>query len=534
MPPPTRNCLVAVKNNHTQNIKPASFLDLRVLFFILQKAIIILSKLLAFSKKSYLCKLRNIFHQKMLSLILLSVFGITNLFLGFLRQRNIVLFASMAFTFITLVVNWLDMNGTLITFDASLNGGMMANDKLSTSFAFVMLLTALLIFPLSTHYLKDKEAQPAEYYAILMFSLVGALMMVSYKNLIMLFVGVEILSISMYVLTGSDKHNVKSNEAALKYFLMGSFATGILLFGMALLYGAVGAFTTEAIQTYVSANKVADSPMAFLGFSMMLIGILFKISAAPFHFWTPDVYEGAPSLFTAFMSTIVKTAGIGATLKFVTLFGFIPLGASWYPAWYKGVAIVVILTLAIGNITAVYQSSFKRMLAYSGISHAGYLLMAVLALSPISSVKAILFYTLAYSVATVAAFGGLMAVAGNKRKEEYAYFNGLGKTNPFLALSITISMLSLAGIPLTAGFFGKLFVFLSVFERGLYFLVVVAVLMAAVGVYYYFRVIIAMYMREGNNEPVQVSSGTIATLLIANILTIALGIAPDLWLNWFM
>ncbi|TAE19140.1 MAG: NADH-quinone oxidoreductase subunit N [Bacteroidetes bacterium] len=467
----------------------------------------------------------------MLSLILLSSFGIANLFLGFLRQRNIVLFASIAFTFITLVVSWLDSNGALIPFPANINNGMMATSNITTAFSMVLLLTALLIFPLSEHYLKDKEAQPAEYYAILLFSLVGALMMVTYQNLIMLFVGVEILSVSMYVLTGADKRNLKSNEAALKYFLMGAFATGILLFGMALLYGASNGFTLKAIEDTVKLSPQNMPPMLALGFCFMLIGILFKISAAPFHFWTPDVYEGAPSFFTAFMSTIVKTAGISALLKFLIIF------APAYLFWYQGLLGVIILTLLVGNVTAVYQNSFKRMLAYSGISHAGYLLLAVACVSAVRPndkvFNAVLFYSLAYSISTIAAFGGLMAVAGEKRKEDYAYFNGLGKTNPFLALSITISMLSLAGIPLTAGFFGKLFIFTAVYQKGLYFMLIVAVLMSSIGIYYYFRVIIAMYMKEGNGKPVEVSSGTIATLMIANILTILLGLAPDLWLNLF-
>jgi NADH-quinone oxidoreductase subunit N len=464
----------------------------------------------------------------MLSLILLSSFGITNLFLGFLRQRNIVLMASIAFTFITLLVTWFDNNGALIVFDASLNNGMMSTNNVTTAFSMIMLLTALLIFPLSEHYIKDKEAQPAEYYAILLFSLVGAIMMVTYQNLIMLFVGVEILSVSMYVLTGSDKRNSKSNEAALKYFLMGSFTTGFLLFGMALIYGAVGGFTMQSIQTYVAGNAGKASPMLTLGFSLMMIGILFKISAAPFHFWTPDVYEGAPTLFTAFMSTVVKTAGIGAILKFLIL--FVPIQAFWF----QGLLGIVVLTIILGNVTAVYQSSFKRMLAYSGISHAGYLLMAVISLRshlPQTQVlNAILFYSLAYSVATIAAFGGLLAVAGEKRKEDYAYFNGLGKTNPFLAFSITVSMLSLAGIPLTAGFWGKFFIFTNVYKANMFYLLIVAVLMATVGIYYYFRVIIAMYLKEGSGQPVQVSSGTVAVLLIANVLTLLLGIAPDLWL----
>ena len=461
----------------------------------------------------------------MLSIILLSTFGIANLFLGFLRQRSTVLWASILFLAVTLVVNWFDVGDGLIAFDASINKGMMLTNRVTAMFSTIVLLTAVLVFLLSEHYIKNKEAQSAEYYAILMFSLVGALMMITYQNLLMLFIGVEILSISMYVLTGSDKRNLKSNEAALKYFLMGSFATGILLFGMALLYGATGGFTIEIIRGFAQGNP--NSVMLLLGLSFLLIGILFKVSAAPFHFWTPDVYDGAPSLFTAFMSTVVKTAGFIALFKILWACFSTPV---IYNFWYQGLVAITILTLVVGNVTAVYQNSFKRMLAYSGISHAGYLLLAVVAMHPSHSLRGILFYSLAYSIATAAAFGGLMAVAGEKRKEDYAYFNGLGKTNPFLAFSITLAMLSLAGIPLTAGFFGKLFVFIPVFERGLYFLLVIAILMSTVGIYYYFRVIIAMYMKEGNGQAVEVSGGTIAALLIANTLTILLGIAPDLWL----
>jgi NADH-quinone oxidoreductase subunit N len=462
----------------------------------------------------------------MLSITLLSIFGVINLFLGFLRNRPLVLYSAIVFTAIALVSNFMDWNEPWIDFGNQINNGMMRTDKPSILFSGVILLTALLIFPLSQKLLKDPEAQPAEYYSIMLFSLVGALMMTTYQNLIMLFVGLEILSVSMYVLTGTDKRNIRSNEAAIKYFLMGAFATGIFLFGVALLYGAVGNFTLDSIRNYINDNLSAPSPLLHLGLFMMLIGMLFKVSAVPFHFWTPDVYDGAPTLFTAYMSTIVKTAGFAAIFKLL-IFSF----GQIYTTWNTILLIITILTLVLGNITAVYQESFKRMMAYSSISHAGYLLMAVVAFNP-QSLESVIFYSASYSLATISAFGVLILVAGEKRNEGYEHFNGLAKKNPFLALVMTISMLSLAGIPLTAGFFGKFFIFSSVFQRDLTWMAVVAILMSAVGIYYYFRVIIAMYMRESNRDKIDVSGAYIISLLLTTLLTILLGLMPDLLISW--
>ena len=248
----------------------------------------------------------------------------------------------------------------------------------------------------------------------------------------MLFVGLEVLSVAMYVLTGTDKRSIRSNEAALKYLLMGSFATGILLFGIALIYGATGSFKLSGIASFTSLSLRYQQPsaMLFAGILMVLAGMLFKVSAAPFHFWTADVYDGAPTLFTAFMSTVVKTAGFAALYK-LTSVAF----AAGYGYWAYVLAGITVLTLLVGNLTALYQDSFKRMMAYSSISHAGYLLLAVLA-GVHGSQSAILFYSLAYSLATVAAFGVLMVVAENTPRdgrpdETYEAFNGLGRREPF-------------------------------------------------------------------------------------------------------
>ena len=238
-----------------------------------------------------------------------------------------------------------------------------------------------------------------------MFSLVGAVMMVGFQNLIMLFVGVEILSVSMYVLTGSDKRNLRSNEAALKYFLMGAFTTGIMLFGMALLYGATGSFTLSGIASYAANPQVGLSLLLYVGLLMLLIGLLFKVSAAPFHFWTPDVYDGAPTIFTAFMSTVVKTAGFAALFRLLSV-SFMGV----YQFWWVILAVITAITLIISNVTAVYQNSFKRMMAYSSISHAGYLFIGLASLGA-QTKQAIVFYSLAYSIATISAFGVLLLVS---------------------------------------------------------------------------------------------------------------------------
>jgi NADH-quinone oxidoreductase subunit N len=446
------------------------------------------------------------------------------LFLGFLRNRQILFVSAIFFMVMVFIANLLDWN-TPISFGDFINKGMMRTDNISVCFTAILLLTSCLILPLSNTYIQNQDAHTPEYYAILFFSLVGAIMMVSYENLIMLFIGVETLSVSMYILAGADKRNIRSNEAALKYLLMGAFATGILLFGFALLYGATGHFTLTDIGHYISLG--GNSPMLYLGLMMTLIGVLFKVSAAPFHFWTPDVYEGSPTLFTAFMSTIVKTAGFASLYKLLS-----SAFSGIYDFWLVTLLVITALTLIIGNVTAVFQKSFKRMMAYSSISHAGYMLIAVVTFSA-NSTKSILFYSLAYSLATISAFGVLMLVSDKNKQEDYDNFNGLGKTNPFLAIVMPVSMLSLAGIPLTAGFLGKLLIFIGAYEQGFYGLMILAALMSTIGIYYYFRVIIAMYLKPNSErEKINVSTPYIVALLLTTLLSVGFGLFPDVLLGF--
>jgi NADH-quinone oxidoreductase subunit N len=319
-------------------------------------------------------------------------------------------------------------------------------------------------------------------------------------------------------LAGSHKQDLKSNEAALKYFLMGSFSTGLMLMGIAFLYGDAGPFFVDGI----NAGVAELSPMKIIGMVLLLASMSFKVSAAPFHFWTPDVYDGSPTVFTSFMSTIVKAAGFFAFLKlFESAFGKIQL------EWKLLVAILAALTLIIGNVTAVFQQSVKRMLSYSSIAQAGFMMLAIFTLNTYAK-QGIILYFAAYSIATIIIF----AVLAKFKDHTIDAFNGFAKQQPIVSLALLIAFLSLAGIPLTAGFFAKYYMLLAVIKDGsMLWLAVIGILGAAVSVYYYFRVIQAIYFKSPSEEVnIEVSSGFRWSLLIASLLIIALGIHPD-WIT---
>lgn len=403
--------------------------------------------------------------------------------------------------------------------------GMMQMDNFALAFSLLTIVGTLFIFLLTSRYFAEDSPNIAEYFTLILFSLCGMIIMVSYKNLSMLFIGIEIMSVSLYILAGIRKLNFASNEASLKYFLMGAFSTGFLLFGVALIYGATGSFDIDVIQHYLVDNVQAVSPLFYPGIILMMIGLCFKVGAAPFHFWTPDVYEGAPTLITTFMATVVKTAGFAA---FIRLFAgaFEPLHDFWGPA----VLAIIVLTLCIGNITALFQRNFKRLLAYSSISHAGYLMFAIVVLTANSSSN-VLVYAAAYTFATIIAFGVLILVKQQTGSEMIDSFNGLGKKNPLAAVALTIAMLSLAGIPLTAGFIGKYVMFLNVMENYRTALVVIAILNALIGFYYYFKVVIAVWFKTDEGVQLQTSFSYKFVLVLAAFITLLLGVYPTLILN---
>lgn len=395
---------------------------------------------------------------------------------------------------------------------------MVVFDNYALAFSGLLVVMSFLWMLMSRSYFTS-PGNAAEHYALILFSLAGAIVMVSFSDLTMFFIGLEILSIALYVLAGSDKLSTRSNESALKYFMMGAFATGFLLFGIALIYGVCGTFNLGKIASYVGANPAALPVMFYVGIVMLLVGLLFKVSAVPFHYWAPDVYEGAPTVVTAYMATIVKTAAFAA---FYRLFStcFSPVFEWWTPI----IAVISAATMLLGNILAVYQSSLKRMLAYSSIAHAGYMLMAVTSLNQ-SSPGAILLYAAAYSLSSIGIFTVLnyMTAAGD---ENISALKGFAKYNPFGAFLISLCVLSLAGIPPVAGFFAKYYIFYGALKSNLTWLVLVAVLSSLIGVYYYFRIIIAMYQPAENEPAFSLKGINFFVLLVAGLLSLALGIFP--------
>ncbi len=302
---------------------------------------------------------------------------------------------------------------------------------------------------------------------------------------------------------------------------MGAFASAFLLFGIVLIYGVTSSFHLEGIRSFVDAHPDNLPPLMLAGIMLIIAGLGFKVAAAPFHFWAPDVYYGSPTLITSFMATIVKTVAVAAFFRLFSVC-FLPAEDSWITI-LSGIAV---LTMTIGNITAVYQNSFKRILAYSGIAHAGYILIALISINEYSA-SSILYYTLAYSVSTICAFAGLVVVMELTGNDTMESFKGLGKNNPFLAFIITIAMLSLAGIPPTAGFFAKFSIFSNALREHHYFLSVVAVLNACIGIYYYFRIIPMMYARSPAKMAIPISSAYKIMMIIMTLLIILLGLFPN-------
>ncbi len=458
----------------------------------------------------------------MYPIILLSVSGILTLFLGFAKNKSLLLPATLLFLTAALAVGFLDWNKPGLYFN-----GMLEINNIGIVVQSIILISAIFIIALSTNQFEDTYAHAAELYAIMQMSLVGALIMVTFQNLIMLFLGLEILSVALYVLTGSDKRNLRGNEAAIKYFLMGAFATGILLFGIAMLYGGTGSFDING--TIAMSKAYPEAKIFFwIGMIMLLIGLLFKVSAAPFHFWTADVYQGAPTIFTAFMATIVKTAGFFALYRIISIsFGF------EYQFWSNILYGSIALSLIIGNVSAVFQSNFKRMLAFSSVSQAGFMLFSIIGLGSNTS-SSLGFYSASYALATITAFGVFMVVSANqiengRPNENIIVFKGLLKRNPLLAVILIISMLSLSGIPLTSGFWGKFFVFNDAASKGFVWIIVLAVVMSTVSLYYYFKPIRATFGEaDANLAPIEVPILTKMVLVVCCILIVLLGIAPQL------
>jgi NADH-quinone oxidoreductase subunit N len=451
------------------------------------------------------------------AIILSAVWGVLMMFSGvFISQRATIRNIAIAGMTLLLALNIAEQKGFhLFNIDVK---GMLVFDSFGLLFNSIAFGATLIYFLLSARDIEDVGINVAEYFALIFFISCGIAISSSFNTLLMLFLGIEIISIPLYILTGSDKRNLKSNEASLKYFLMGSFSTGIMLMGIALIYGATGSFTMESMGVPLKGFE----PVLTAGLLLLLVSMSFKVSAAPFHFWTPDVYDGAPTVFTSFMATIVKAA---IFIAFVRLFDA-AYGAQ-LAQWKPTLAFIIAATLFIGNVTAVFQQSVKRMLAYSSIAQAGFMLFALFGYNQYAK-EGIILYAAAYSLATI----GIFAILIKMKDYTFDGYNGLGKNKPLLAAANTIFLLSLAGIPLTAGFMAKYYMLMAAVQNGSYlWLVIFAVLCAAISVYYYFRVIQAMYFKDGDGQTIEVSTFFRVVLVVLAGLVLLLGLFPQLILE---
>jgi NADH-quinone oxidoreductase subunit N len=453
------------------------------------------------------------------ALLLSAIFGVVMMLLGIgVKKQALIRTVAIAGMAILLIVNWMEKAGIhFFHFDVT---AFMVFDSFSLTFNAIVIFSTLVFFLVAGRDMERAGKYYPDYFALIFFILCGIFITTSFTSLLTLFLGIEIISIPLYILTGADKRNLKSNEASLKYFLMGSFSTGIMLMGITLIYGSQATFSVD----HFNFAGFGSSRLVITGMLFLLFAVSFKASVAPFHFWAPDVYDGAPTAFTSFMATVVK---VGVFAGFVRLFNdsFFLLK----PTWQVWVAIFIVLTLLIGNVTAVFQQSVKRMLAYSSVSHAGFMLFAIFALNS-TGYEGLLIYGLVYSMATI----GLFAVLAKMKDYTYEGFNGLARYRPELALITAICLFSLAGIPLTGGFLAKFYMLRAAILTGHYvWLVIFAVVMAAVGVYYYFRVIRAMYFKNGPDPGIEVSPMEMWALRAICVVLILMGLFPQLLLNWY-
>lgn len=408
-------------------------------------------------------------------------------------------------------------------FGVSNNLPMVLSDNYSTYLNVLYLITAALTILISVGYVRRAGIARGEYYFLMLFSLCGMMLMGMSNDLILMFLSLELLSIPLYILSGFDQSRLESEEAALKYFLLGAFSSGFLVFGIALTYGATGSTSLPI----VAANIGASGTLGMAGIGMLLVGFAFKVGAVPFHMWTPDVYEGAPTTVTAFMSIGAKVGGFAAMIRIFT-YAFASAGETWVPA----VAVIAAITMIVGNVAAIAQQNIKRMLAYSSIAHAGYILMAVAA-SPKSDtgVSAALFYMMTYLFTNLGAFAIVVALERHEGKQGLMLddYKGLAKRNFGFAMVLMYFMLSLTGIPLTGGFAGKFFVFNTAVEAGLVWLAIVGVLTSVVSAFYYMRVIFYSFMFDGPAEVRTMSFPLQLAIGIALVVTIVVGVFPGPW-----
>ena len=436
-------------------------------------------------------------------------------------RKRLVGIAALVGCVIVGVVTFGYINEKVVTFS-----GMFILDPFAVVLKELFLLTAVVVILISLRYLELENVSLGEYYALLIFATVGMMIMASANDLIMVYLGLETMALSVYVLAGFTKMTDKSAEAALKYFLMGVFISGIFLYGIALVYGVVGSTNLKDVSKYITMHGLKNP---VLGAAVLLVaaGLGLEIAMAPFHFWAPDVYEGAPTSVTAFISVAPKIAAIAALFRiYVEAFNLMA------PYWQQILWLVAALTMTIGNVTAVLQNNVKRLLAYSSIAHAGYMLLGILAYNKVG-LAALIFYFFAYCLMNVGAFATVIylrrkGIAGDEIED----FKGLAQVHPMLALVMVIFLLSLTGIPPTVGFVGKFLLFSAAVKAGFYWLVVIAVLNSVISLYYYFKIAKVMYMENPEvDEPFMAGAGLKFAVFALGVLTLALGLYPHPLIN---
>ena len=445
---------------------------------------------------------------------------------------------------------WLSSSWTGIT---KAFNGMIVLDDMRLGFTIVFLIVSALTVLVSMVWVENERLPAGEFHSLLMFATTGMMLMASGGDLVIIFLGLEILSIATYVMAGFRRTDVRSNESSMKYFILGSFSSAFLLYGIALIYGATTTTTGLAGTTniYEIARRIPEAqypPLLFAGAAMMLVGFGFKIATAPFHVWTPDVYEGAPTPVTAFMAAGPKAAGFASFLR-VFIFGFpfvvatanTTTAGQAHAAWLSALVVLAIITMTVGNVVAIVQNNVKRLLAYSSIAHAGYALVGFVAAGAASdldqrnsAISAVTFYLLTYAVMNIGAFAVVTVIArSGDRRTDVEDYNGIGFQSPVLAFSLSLFMLSLLGMPLTAGFMGKIVVFREALRQGYVGLVIIAVINTAVSAYYYLRLIIVMFFRDRATAwtAPRIPASAAVALVITIVGVFYLGIFPGRVIN---
>lgn len=461
-------------------------------------------------------------YVRILPELILSAFGIAVMLLDPVvdEEKSQKLLGIIAFvgTVAALLSTWYMAQSPGLAFSSTIR-----IDSFSIFFTFLVIAIAAVVILSSFEYMAVQRIRAGEYYALILFGVVGMALMASAIELVLIFIGLEISSISTYILAGFRRHDAASSESSLKYFLLGSFATAFFLYGVALMFGATGSTNIDEI-----ARKLQSGPvevLAYAAMALMFVGLGFKVAAAPFHVWTPDVYEGAPAPVVGFMSTAPKAAAFAVLLRVV--FAINAPGRFWF-LW-----VAAALSMTLGNIGALVQTNVKRLLAYSSIAHAGYVLVAFAMTSREDSangISAAMFYTAAYAAMNVGAFAVVSHFANaGERYVTLEDYEGLGRSSPLLAATLTIFLLSLIGIPITGGFFAKFYVFSAALRANLIWLTLIGVVNSAIGAYYYLRIIVVMYMRESRKEvPVtRISFGVATALTVSIIATLYLGLLPN-------